>query len=579
MGETGAGSSHPPEPWRAVLSLRLAQLTAVICPFVLVPIALGTEDAYTRVALLVAAAILAVGFGAMARRATPARARSIGVVIGFGGIGVAGYATVGFLSAPGIAFAISVAVAGLLLGRTAMIAAAAVTAAAVTAIGAMMVSGVLPAPTPEDISPELARPWLRGSAIMVLLIALLGATVTWVVEAIEGTLARLDEEATRREKAERHALRAHQRELMVQLAGGLAHDVNNQLTVISAWASMLQTTGNDDLAARAKDAIETAVDNASALTKQLLVLGRRDARSPRPLALGDVVHSFGGALRGFLPDNVSVRVCADAEAWCFADEAQINNALLNLALNGRDAMPEGGTLSVGTESRITEEITPGTNGEIPPGTWSILYVEDTGVGMSQETLGRVFEPFFTTKTGGKGSGLGLATIAAIVEHSGGHVTVDSELGRGTRVECWLPEVAPAERAVGRSATSLPELRGARILLADDTPGVLAAAREALAAHGCAVVVATDGSEALRRLDEGDFDVLCSDVVMPGAPVAEIIDVFARSVSESRVLLCSGYVPEDLVRLGIEEGRYHFLAKPYSSADLVDKVARVLAGDA
>lgn len=557
-----------PDPtWRVSLGRRLSILTAVMSAFVLVPVTLGTTSPSIRMVLVVVTTMMVVGLGWLSRQRVSTEVRGVGVVTAFFLVGLTGYTTVGFLGAPAVGFSVAVVVSGLLLGRRAMYVTTALVCVAIAIIGTLMVGEVIAAPPIEDISPRLTRTWLRSNTLTLLLILILGAAVTWVVEKIEATGLRLEHESRRRREAERHAVNAQATELIGRVAAGLAHDVNNQLTVIGGWTSLVAADADAESRTEAAVAISGAIRNASALTTQLLVLGRREVRAPRRISLRRLVHAHLQTLGRLLPVGIEVGGERADEAWCVADEAQLHQVLLNLVLNARDALPDGGRIEIRTAVHRDPHAVVGHRGAIPPGEWAVLEVHDTGLGMDEATRTRAFEPFFTTKPTGEGTGLGLSTILGIAEQSAGHVVLESEIGAGTTVGVWLPATTPAAPSKADSPTPRQPAAGTRVLLVEDNAQVLEVARRGLTAAGFVVVTATSGDKALSKIAEARFDILCSDVIMPGAPVARVVREFGEANGDAPILLCSGHVEEDEVRHRIEAGGVHFLPKPYELAEL------------
>jgi signal transduction histidine kinase len=564
--------------WRARLGRRLALLIAGLSVLVFAPIAIGTQGGAQRIVLLSTTALVLVGLVRLARPDVSERLRSRGVVLAFVAIGTVGYATLGFLSAPGAAMAAAIVSAGLLLDRRTMFVTIGFCLTCMIVVGTLMVHDVLPRPAVADISPGAAGPWVRSSVLTIILLAIVGAAVALVVEILESSVAEVAESGRRRREAELQVLHAQSTQLIGQLAASLAHDVNNHLTVVSWWTSVLAEQQDDAERASASAAIAQSIDDASVLIQRLLMLGRRDVPVARPLALDVLLEEREPVFRGLVPSDVDVVVSADAGAWCRIDPAQVAQVVMNLAVNARDAMPHGGTLTIEARRIRTDGLVEET-GAIPRGEWVVLAVEDTGTGMDDDTRRRAAEPFFTTKPAGLGTGLGLATTAAIADQADGRLRIESEPGRGTRVELWLPAVDAAPTAAPVDRPGHDRLDGFRILLVDDTPHVLDVAARTLTAAGATVTTASDANEALHASRAGTFDVLCTDVVMPGTPVSELLDRFEAEHPEAVVLLCSGYVGEELVRNGIERQRYPLLPKPYTPAQLVDSIGTLLSSRA
>jgi signal transduction histidine kinase/CheY-like chemotaxis protein len=552
----------------------------------LVPINLLLGDG--RVAMTITAVTNALFLGAMLHFRAPLVVHATVVIGGFLVLGTIGYVNLAYLAAPAMSFALAIAVSGLLLGRRAMFGTIGIVCALLVVIGGGIVLGHLPPPSIDNTSPLLAANWVRTSSVTVLFFVIQGSTLLWVVENIEGALSRARSEAERRAAAEALAAEAQRREMMGRVAGALAHDVNNNLTVITMSMPSLLPVRSDGSsmtdAARALACadIDTAVAQASALTQQLLVLGRRGLHAPRAISLRTFVDEQRGTLRRLLPSDIELELKTGSapDPCALVDEGQLHQVLLNLVINARDAMPSGGRVSIATEIRTTTTAEPRVRGVIPAGRYAVLSVIDNGTGIDEKTRAQIFEPFFTTKSLGKGTGLGLATVLAIAEQNQGDLRVETTEGHGSAFELWLPAVDGATSVETRpKERSAQSLHGLRVLLCEDSEPVLKIADRVLSRAGCLVTTARDGSHALERLDAVDatFDLLVTDVVMPGTPVRVVIERFQRQFPGRPILLCSGYVGEELVQRGIEEGRYRLLSKPYGPEKLVGEVTRVLDG--
>jgi signal transduction histidine kinase/CheY-like chemotaxis protein len=549
--------------WRTALGLRLLRLTFGLTLLAVVFFIAGLGSKPGWASWVVGPSCVAVLLALTLRRQTSHRQRAIGVIVVLLTASLLGYVRFGHTPGPALGLVLAVVVAGLLLGRRAAFVVVAAGVVAVAVVATAMVRGTIAPPSTLDLSPVAWRIWLRTTLFTAIVAVLLVEAMTWVVATIEQGAARAELEATRRHDAERKALEAQQAELMGQIAAGLAHDVNNHLAVVSMWTSVLLASRAQEDLDEAADEIEAAIEEATTLTRRVLVLGRRGVNKPRPLSLTALVDEHAAVARRVLGARVALTVeRPPAPAWCHADDGLLGQVLLNLVMNAREALPEGGAVTIRTGTRSA-------------GGRSLAFfeVEDNGVGMSEDVRRRAAEPFFTTKPPGKGSGLGLAAVTAIARQCDGELTLVSSPGAGTRAAVELPAIAaptaPAE------ADAAPVVLAGRVLLVDDSASLVNISRQILQEAGCTVVVASDGDEAIARIDEGSFDLLCSDVVMPGRPVREVIDAFERQNPGAPVLLCSGYVGEHLVRAGIEVGAYRFLPKPFGPAQLVAEVAELL----
>lgn len=386
-------------------------------------------------------------------------------------------------------------------------------------------------------------------------------------------------EDIRERKGLEEQLRVVQRiESIGRLAGGMAHDFNNLITVIDGHAAMLSAAleENDRLAGDVK-AIRQAADRAASLTRQLLAFSRRQVLQPRIVDLNRVVQGVEGMLRRLLGEDVDLVVgLVEEPGTVEADPAQIEQVLLNLAVNARDAMPLGGRLTIRTR---TVELDAGFTRNHPgsnQGPHVCLEVEDTGEGIDEEHLPLIFEPFFTTKEPGKGTGLGLAMSYGIVKQSGGYILAESSPREGSTFSIFLPRVEgppDEEKEVQRE----PMPGSETILVAEDEPTVRQLTERILVRQGYRVITASDGVEALSRAEEeeGPIHLLLTDVVMPNMGGRELAEAVTRQRPDTRVLFMSGYTDDAVVRHGVTDQKKPFLQKPFTFDELGGKVREVL----
>jgi signal transduction histidine kinase/ActR/RegA family two-component response regulator len=370
------------------------------------------------------------------------------------------------------------------------------------------------------------------------------------------------------------ALREAQRlEGLGRLAAGIAHDFNNLLTVVLGNATLLlRERGIEGASATAVEEMKTAATRGADLVRQLLAFGRQQRMAAKVLDLNAVVLGLGPLLSRLIGEQVRIAVAmAPGKAYVKADRSQLEQVIVNLVTNARDAMPGGGRLSIETALRDPEPGVPGPS-------WVVLSVTDTGLGMDREIRQRVFEPFFTTKPFGKGTGLGLATVHGVVQQSGGHVVVESEPGAGSSFRVFLPmttEAFPAEEISGPAPA-----RGVRgtILLAEDDPDVRHVIERVLREAGHEVLAAGGGHEALSRsrTHRGPIHLLVSDVVMPDINGAELAKQLLIERPDVRVLFVSGFVPEGNLLPALPGQVVEYIAKPVTSDRLQRKVAALLA---
>jgi PAS domain S-box-containing protein len=383
---------------------------------------------------------------------------------------------------------------------------------------------------------------------------------------------------TARKRLEEQYRQAQKMEAIGQLAGGVAHDFNNLLTVINGYTDLLlldpaaADPGRDMLTA-----VRDAGERAAALTSQLLAFSRKAIVAPKAFDLRDLLAQSERLLRRLIGEDVRLAVVAPPAACrVFADPNQIDQVVMNLAVNARDAMPQGGRLTLACRP-VTD---PDGDPAPPPGRYVELSVADTGTGMPAEVRAHIFEPFFTTKEAGKGTGLGLATVYGIVRQAGGQVTLESEVGRGTTFRVLLPEAADRAADGGPAAVAAAGRGTETVLLVEDDDGVRELSRVALESQGYAVLAAAGGREALAALAgrPGGADLLVTDVVMPGMSGRELADAVRATAPGVRVLYVSGYTDDAIVRHGVREGADAFLQKPFTPLGLVRKVRAVLDGE-
>jgi two-component system cell cycle sensor histidine kinase/response regulator CckA len=380
---------------------------------------------------------------------------------------------------------------------------------------------------------------------------------------------------TERRRLEEQLRQAHKMEAVGRLAGGVAHDFNNLLCAINGYASVLLRDLPSDHAMRADlEQIQQAGERATALTRQLLAFGRKQMLQPVVLDLNAVVVRIEQLLRRVIGEDVRLTTQLDPQLPRIkADPTQVEQVLLNLAVNARDAMPEGGTLTIRTGLTVMN----GERPELRPGKHALLAVSDTGCGMDAETRARVFEPFFTTKEVGQGTGLGLATVYGIVRQSGGTIDVESEPGRGTLFTIYLP---CADDSPAPAAPPLPAVTargGEVVLLVEDQPEVRQVARRMLQLQGYQVLEARDGPEALevQTRHVGPIDILITDVIMPGMSGRHLAEQLTALRPGLPVLFLSGHTGDAVLSRGVREESVAFLAKPFSADDLARKVREVL----
>jgi PAS domain S-box-containing protein len=390
-------------------------------------------------------------------------------------------------------------------------------------------------------------------------------------------------DVTEERRLEEQLRQSQKMEAIGMLAGGVAHDFNNLLTVIQVNAELLrEEAGPNSTVTDGVREIQRATERATALTRQLLAFSRRQLLQPRVLDLNERVCEVEGMLTRLIGADIRIVTHLQPDLGSvIADPGQIEQVLMNLAVNARDAMPRGGTLTIRTANVTFDVRAAAIEGDgIEPGDYVMLAVSDTGVGMSRETQSRMFEPFFTTKEPGKGTGLGLSTVFGIVKQSGGCVAVDSAPDAGTTVKIYLPcRAAVSPLTTTGSFRVMPVNTTATILLVEDGESVRRLASRILTRAGHTVIEAANGREALEvaARHEGEIDLILTDVVMPELNGRELVDRIRESRPGIRALYMSGYTDDEIVRRGLLSSDMAFIEKPFTSARLLERVQGVLQG--
>ncbi len=399
-----------------------------------------------------------------------------------------------------------------------------------------------------------------------------------VANALAGIIIRKQSEEERK-KMQVQLLQAQKMEAVGRLAGGVAHDFNNLLTAIISYSDfLLKNLPVDDARRLDVEEIRKAGERAAALTGQLLAFSRRQMLQPRVLNLNDVVLDMGKLLQRLIGEDVRLIMALDPSLDPVrADLGQIEQVVINLAINGRDAMPDGGKLTIRTENVSLDGPTGAVGSR--KGRFACLSVEDTGIGMDEEVLQHLFEPFFTTKEAGKGTGLGLAVVYGIVAQHAGWVSVESKRDRGSVFRAYLPAALVNLEEEGEKEISLEWLQGKqeRVLLVEDEKSVCSALRRALVENGYTVLDAPNAVEAMQiyEREEGRVDLLFSDVVLPGESGIQLAEKLRMQQPNLPVLLSSGYTDRDANWTVIEEKGFRFLQKPYDVATLLRAIKETL----
>jgi PAS domain S-box-containing protein len=404
-----------------------------------------------------------------------------------------------------------------------------------------------------------------------------------VVPMEENTLTVVTRDITGEKTLEAQLRQAQKMEAVGQLTGGIAHDFNNILMAIVGYTDFLlaEIKASPALAEDVQE-IRKAADRATVLTRQLLAFSRRQVLVPQLLDLNALVVEMGKMLHRLIGADVGLRThLAEDLGTVRADPGQLEQVILNLALNARDAMPAGGTLNIGTANVELDQSYVETHPYVTAGRHVLLWVSDSGVGMSREIMSHLFEPFFTTKQRGKGTGLGLATVYGIVKQSGGHISVYSEPGKGSTFKIYLPRVDEAAQAIVVPTRQPPVGGRETILVVDDDDSVRALVRRILGEHGYAVFDAASPAAALEsvRAASRHIDLLITDVVMPGQSGRELADELTAALPGLKVLYMSGYTHDAIVHRGVLDPGIHFVSKPVTADVLLRTVRDLLDGPA
>jgi signal transduction histidine kinase/CheY-like chemotaxis protein len=401
------------------------------------------------------------------------------------------------------------------------------------------------------------------------------AVMAQAVNAMTTSLRHWYEEAKARDDQLRQAQKV---EALGRLAGGVAHDFNNFLTAIKGYGELLLETFETGDKRRSKvDGILKAADTAAGLTRQLLAFSRKRVVAVQVFSIGRLLADTEKLLRRLIGEDIDLRTSVAPEVGSIkADPHQVEQVLLNLVVNARDAMPRGGTIDIElTDVHLSAE--EGAALELGAGGYVLLTVRDTGCGMTPEVKARIFEPFFTTKQEGAGTGLGLAVVFGIIEQVGGAVAVETELNRGTTFQVYIPHTSEAQAEAAAKAPAASSGGSETILLVEDEPQVAELVTRALRKSGYTVLRASRGGEALEMVRTSDtrIDLLLTDIVMPGMNGRELADRVRQMRPEMPVLYMSGYSDDAILRHGVEAATMQFIGKPFSIKALTSKIREVL----
>jgi signal transduction histidine kinase/CheY-like chemotaxis protein len=395
------------------------------------------------------------------------------------------------------------------------------------------------------------------------------------------------QERGERERAEGIVRQAQKMAVLGQLTGGIAHDFNNMLGVIVGSLEILQRRLQTD-DPKLLDPIRLAwqaADRSAALTRGLLTFSRQQPLEPKPVDVNKLVTGMSGLLNRTLGENIEIETVLAAGLWAIAaDINQLENALMNLVVNARDVMPQGGKLTIETGNTYLDEAYARAHAEVTPGQYVMIAVTDTGVGMSETTIEKAFEPFFTTKEPGQGTGLGLSQVFGFIKQSAGHIKIYSELGEGTTVKLYLPRIADfgtyaREQAAAPRLTGQP--RSETILIVEDNTLLLESVSTLLQEQGYRVLAARTGTAALQLLEsEKEVHLLFTDVGLPGGMNGrQLADEARRRRPDLIVLFTTGYTQNAIIHQGRLDPGVEFIGKPFTYAALVGRIQRLLGVEA
>lgn len=410
-----------------------------------------------------------------------------------------------------------------------------------------------------------------------------GSTIdtSWIQMPLsDGTGICLGLNVTDKKKLESQLMQAQKMEAVGRLAGGVAHDFNNMLTIVLGQCDLAAWTlsDNDPMNERIRE-IRKAGERAAALTRQLLIFSRKQVITTQLVDLGAVIESVDRMMRRVLGEDIELTTLQNNTLWpIFVDPGQMEQVIINLIVNARDAMPEGGRLTIETQNVTLDQDYCRLHPDATPGDYVRLSVRDTGIGIEEKNMEKIFEPFFTTKEEGKGTGLGLATVYGIVRQSGGHIEVESKVKLGAAFRIYLPRaVRPEAQAVPQFEKPKPKRGSETILLVEDNELVRDLAKSILEQYGYRVYEAANGEEALSLYEREQLhpDLLLTDVVMPAMGGRQLAENLIRQRPDLKVLYLSGYTDDSILRHKVSESRADFLHKPFTPESLAFKVREVL----
>ncbi|MDY7009279.1 MAG: ATP-binding protein [Planctomycetota bacterium] len=389
-------------------------------------------------------------------------------------------------------------------------------------------------------------------------------------------------DVTERKRIESQLRQSVKMEAIGRLAGGIAHDFNNMLAIIQGYADlMLKSMDQDSRHYEDVQSIRAAAKRAATLTRQLLAFGRKQTIQPRVIDLNEIITDTDSMLRRIIGEDIELITILGENPWCVkVDPIQVaEQVIINLAANAREAMPDGGKLTIETSNVTLDADYARRHAEVTPGDYVMLTVSDTGVGMTEEIKSHIFEPFFTTRETGKGTGLGLSTVYGVVKQSGGYIWVYSEPGKGTTFKIYLPRVVtPVERMKHEYEPENVPRGNETIMVAEDESSVRKMTCRMLRDQGYIVLEASDGKEAIRAAEGftgGEIHMLITDVIMPHMSGKDLVGRVKTIHPNIKVLFVSGYTDNAIVHHGVLDEGVNFLVKPFSTRQLARTVHRLL----
>lgn len=386
-------------------------------------------------------------------------------------------------------------------------------------------------------------------------------------------------DVTEHRQVEEQLRQAQKMEAIGQFAGGIAHDFNNILSAMMGYVTLIQMKAKDEDPSRHYlDQLLAVTERASTLTKSLLAFSRKQILDIKPTSLNDTVNTLGKLLARVIGEDIKLNLrLSQNDIVVNADAGQLEQSLMNLATNARDAMPDGGTLTIGTEMSEMDQDFLATHGFGKAGKFALLTVEDTGIGMDSQTKARIFEPFFTTKKVGKGTGLGLAMVYGIIKQHSGYIDVSSEEGKGTKFMVYLPLIKD-EAAESKPRENIPKSGGTEtILLVEDEASLRQVTKSMLEEFGYKVIEAEDGNDAIKKYNEQyrDIDLVLMDVIMPQKSGKEAYHEMQKIRPDVKIIFMSGHTGDILTSKKIAEEGLHFISKPVSPRELFEKIREEL----